>query len=312
MYWRRLTNPFYQAGLLFIRKNALQLAASSAFYVILTVIPFLLLMSRLIGFFIGDIQHVHQLIFTLGQEAFPEVEPGVLLKVKNIVKGPLLGNDSFTFVNFLILSLSSISFFNSIWSGLYSISEDKTLVSWMKHLKVLVLVAVTVFLVLFLFSLQPIFHFLFELAQYNAFIDIIYESVSTLRGIIDILRTRNWSFVFPLRNTWFQAGLFFVYFAFVYRWFFNWRLRMREAFVASGAFVFLLILGKFLFGLYFFNLRSQLIESYGDYYTVLVGALWVYLIMAFFYFGVCLCVSLLKEEPPVNNSTLEPLSEDRG
>ncbi|MCF8059696.1 MAG: YihY/virulence factor BrkB family protein [Bacteriovoracaceae bacterium] len=312
MNWHHLVNPFYQAGILFIKKNALQLAASSAFYVILTVIPFLLLLTRLIGFFIGDIDQVHQLIFTLGQEAFPQVEAGVLLKVKSIVKGPLFGKDSFTFVNFLILSLSSISFFNSIWSGLYAISEDKSLISWRKHLKVLVLMAVTVFLILVLFSLQPIFNFFLKLTQNNILTNSIYQNVISLRAFIDTLRSLNWSFIFLFKNTWFQAGLFFVYIAFVYRWFFNWRLKTRDAFLASGTFVFLLILGKFLFGLYIFNLRSKLIESYGDYYTILVGALWVYFMMAFFYFGVSLCVSRLKQAEVIDHSGLESLSEDRG
>jgi membrane protein len=295
MTWRRYLNSYLEAGKLFYKKNALQLAAASAFYVVLAVVPLLLLLTRLIGVFIGDLDQVQQVVFTLGQEAFPEVEPEVLERIKNIVKGPLLGGASFTFVNFLILSVSSLSFFNSIWAGLYTLSEDKTLVSWTKHFKALVLIGVTVLIVLFLFSLQPALFLALKIVKYNALTDSIYANIPALQGVIDGLRSLNARSFLWLRSSFFQFSLFVVYFALVYRWFFNWRLKKREAFIASATFVVLLFLGKVFFGLYFNYLRVRFIQSYGDYYTVLVGALWIYMILAFFYFGICLVIELIRK-----------------
>lgn len=295
MPWRKYLNSYIDAGKLFYQKNALQLAAASAFYIVLAVVPFLLLLTRLIGVFIGDLDQVHQLVFTLGEEAFPEVEPEVLHRIKNIVKGPLLGGASFTFVNFIILSVSSLSFFNSIWAGLYELSQDKTLVSWIKHVKALVLLAVTVLIVLFLFSLQPALFLALKMVKNSSLINAIDANIPALKGFVFTVRSLSTQSFYWLRHPIFQFSLFVFYFALVYRWFFNWRLKKREAFIASATFVVLLFLGKVVFGLYFTYLRVRFIQSYGDYYTVLVGALWVYMILAFFYYGICLVICLIRK-----------------
>lgn len=297
MTFKRFLIPYEKGLRLFFNKNGLQLAAASAFYGVLSAVPLFLLLARLVGFFIGDVDQVQKLIFTLGHEAFPEVEPEVLLKVKNIVKGPLLGGASFTFINFAILSLSSLSFFNSIWSGLFSLSDDRSLVSWWKHAKAMLLIGLTVLLVLVVFSVQPVLTLALNLVNHNMVVDAVYTNLPDLRFIIDYFRALEVDSFSFFRNTFTQALLFWLYFALVYRWFFNWRLKKREAFLASGTFVALLLLGKTLFGLYFTYLRVRLVASYGDFYTLLVGALWVYLLMAFFYFGVALVVCLIKDSP---------------
>lgn len=324
MSYRRFLYPFKDAFILFFERNGLQLAAASAFYGVISAVPLFLLLARLVGFFIGDVNEVQKLIFTLGQEVFPEVEPEVLLKVKNIVKGPLLGAASFTFINFIILSMSSLSFFNSIWSGLFRLSGDKSLVSWWKHAKAMLLIGVTVLLVLLVFSVQPALTLVLKLVNHNMVMDAVYSNLPSLRSIIDTFRALEVDSFSFFRSTFTQAILFWVYFALVYRWFFNWRLKKREAFLASGTFVFLLLLGKTLFGLYFKYLRVRLVASYGDFYTLLVGALWIYILMAFFFFGVALVVKLIENSPwnpkavgandgsSIEPQALESLPEDEG
>lgn len=294
-FWEIYGQVYKRAALLFWHKNANQLAASSSFYVILTVIPFILLVTRLVGFFIGDIDQVQQVIFTLSKEAFPEVAPEVLIKIKNVVKGPLFGGASFTFVNFLILTISSLSFFNSIWSGLKTISEDRSQTVLVSHLLGLAVIAFTVVMVVVIFSMQPLIVFGAKLLKYNMLVDTIYANFEASHGVIEYLRSVDERIFYPIKNNIFQFILFFFYFSALYSWMFRWKIKKREAFLASATFVFLMIFGKSLFWVYFFTLRARLIESYGDYYTIVVGALWVYLIMCFFYFGICLCVELLKK-----------------
>lgn len=306
-YWEHYSLVYKRATMLFWRKSANQLAASSSFYVILTVIPFILLVTRLVGFFIGDIDQVQQLIFGMSKEAFPEVAPEVLLKIKSIVKGPLFGGASFTFINFLILTLSSLSFFNSIWSGLTTLSEDKSHTLLVSHLLGLAVIAFTVLLVIFVFSLQPLILFGAKIFKYNVLVDAIYSNFDWSHGLIEYLRSVDETIFFPVKNNIFQFFLFFFYFSALYSWLFRWQIKKREAFLASATFVFLMILGKSLFWVYFFTLRGRLIESYGDYYTIVVGALWVYLIMCFFYFGICLCVELLKKPDKRTQETPEQL-----
>ncbi|MCR9203810.1 MAG: YihY/virulence factor BrkB family protein [Halobacteriovoraceae bacterium] len=306
-YWELYSRLYKKAALLFWDKKANQLAASSSFYVILTVIPFILLVTRLVGFFIGDIDQVQQVIFGMSKEAFPEVAPEVLFKIKNIVKGPLFGGASFTFVNFLILTISSLSFFNSIWSGLTTLSENKSHTLLVSHLLGLAVIAFTVFLVIVVFSLQPLILFGAKVFKYNVLVDTIYTNFDWSHGLIEYLRSVDETIFFPVKNNIVQFILFFFYFAALYSWLFRWEIKKRDAFLASATFVFLMILGKSLFWVYFFTLRGRLIESYGDYYTIVVGALWVYLMMCFFYFGICLCVEILKNPDKTTQDNPEPI-----
>ena len=69
---------------------------------------------------------------------------------------------------------------------------------------------------------------------------------------------------------------------------------MREAMLGAFTFVFFLIMGKSLFWIYFTNVRGALIQSYGDYYTIIVGLVWVFIVMCFFFYGACLCHTLQK------------------
>jgi len=283
------------AAKIFIEKDALQMAASSSFYVILTVVPFFLLMCRLLGILLGDIDEIHAFIFTLSKEAFPDVAPEVLIKVKNIVRGPLLANGSFTFINFLILLVSSLSFFNSIWVSLRNLSEDLAGRFWVKHLLGVAVIGFTVLLVFLTFSIQPFVQFFIKILKYNVMTELIYQNFEWSKEAITYLRGLDSKIIFPIRSNLFQFFFFFIYFTILYSWFFKWKIKKRVAFVASGTFVSLMILGKSLFWVYFFTLRGRFIESYGDYYTVVVAAFWLYLVMCFFYFGACLCVDYLKK-----------------
>jgi membrane protein len=160
-------------------------------------------------------------------------------------------------------------------------------VSWWKHVKAMLLIGFTVFLVLAVFSVQPVMTLGLKLVNHNVVVNAVYANLESLRCVIDGFRALEMDSFSFFRSTFTQALLFWVYFALVYRWFFNWRLKKREAFLASGTFVTLLLLGKTIFGFYFNYLRVRLVASYGDFYTLLVGAMWIYLLMAFFFFWDC-------------------------
>lgn len=273
------------------------LAASTSFYIILTAVPLFLLLIRLLGFFLGDMGEIHDFIFKMGDEVFPDVAPEILLKIKDIVKGPLFGEAQFTVINFIILIISSLSFFNAIWTGIYIVSEDQSFLKWWKHLKGLAIIAFTVVVVLGLFAFNPVLLFLVKTLKYNIFIDLLYESFDSARPLIHYLRSVDISQSKIFKENIFHFVIFLGYFTIVYRWLFNWSLSLKKALVASVHFVGLLLLGKNLFWIYFFYMRNTLMSSYGDYYTFIAGIIWIYLVMAFFFFGVS-CAVILREKIP--------------
>lgn len=258
----------------------------------MTIIPFFLLLIRTAGTLIGDINQINDVIFKLGNEVFPNLGPEGLLKAQAIVKSIFLANKQFTLINFIILIISSLSFFNTIWSGIFLITDDRSFLKWWKHLKGLGVIALTVVVLVITFSFHPVTLLLINSLKYNVVVDIIYRDVDSLRGVIDYLRAMDIQKSILFRENLFHFFIFITYFTFIYRWFFNWKISLKSALLSSTTFVGLLLIGKSLFWVYFFYVRETLISSYGDYYTFIMAIVWIYLVMCFFFYGVGLCVVL--------------------
>jgi len=295
-FYYKFFNVYKRSIKFFFDNKVSQFAASSSFFVILSIIPFLLLVTRLVGLLFGDLEQVQNIIFGIGKEAFPGTTPEILMGIKNILKGPLFGKRAFTILNMLILGFSSLSLFNSIMSALNVLKNEKCHTFLKDYLIGVAIIFAAVLFILSMLILQPLILFVASILKYNVFVDIIYENLSVGSSIIDYLRSIDETQLFPVRNSIIQFILFFIYFAFVYSWLFKWKIKKREAFLSSGTFVILMIIGKYIFGIYFFTLRDHIIFLYGDYYTILLGALWVFFTMCFFYLGACLCITLLNEK----------------
>lgn len=272
------------------------LASGASFFFILSITPFLLLVIRLLGFFVADGDQMKTQIMDMSDSLLPTLAPDILAKVKSIIEGPLFAGAKFTVFNSFILLVSALSFFNSIWSALFIISEDQSHLSWKKHVKGVVIIGITILFLLVIFAFHPLAIYAIDVAKNNFIVNALYLGFESLRPSIDFLRSFDWESGVSLSSSAFYFVLFLGYFTVLYRWFFSRKIAKREALLASGTFTFLLLLTKNLFWIYFLYIREGLISSYGDYYTIIITLIWVYLVMAIFFYGACLCV-VLKEKP---------------
>ncbi|ATH08767.1 hypothetical protein BIY24_12660 [Halobacteriovorax marinus] len=293
---------FKSSILLFNHKRGTTLASSSTFYILLTIVPFFLLLIRVVGIFIGDINSTQLKIFNLVESFFPDVAPEILTQVQGIVKGPLFAGGEFTVINFAILLISSLSFFNSIWNGLFLITEDRSYLRFTKHLKGIFVIGVTIMCLTLFFFLPSLFFYSGQLFTNNTVVDYLATNFPSLLSVSDYFSGFNYGFSYILKSNIFHAIIFTFFFAFLYRWFFSWRLSLKEAFISSLIFSCLVIVGKNLFWIYFIYVRDNLIKNYGDYYTLIVGVIWIYFTMSFFYFGACVCTTLLKDRRNVEHN----------
>ncbi len=291
-----LAHLYGEAFRLFNRKKTTLLAASASFYVILTIIPFFLLLIRIVGSLIGDLREVNSLIFKLGNEVFPNLGPQVLLKAQEIIQGTFLADRQLTFINFFILIISSLSFFNTIWTGIFMISDDRSFLKWWKHLKGLGVIGLTVIMLIVAFAFHPLLMMVVKALQYNVVVDILYQEVESLKGIIEFARSVDINKSGIFKENIFHLVIFITYFTFIYRWFFNWKLSFKASLLSSSTFVGLLLIGKNLFWIYIFYVRDTMMSSYGDYYTFIVAIIWIYLVMCFFFYGISLCVVLRDQK----------------
>lgn len=279
----------YRGALLFYNKKGTTLASSTSFYALITVVPFALLMVRGIGYFLGNLDRTQKYIFVIGSRFFPEVAPQLLIRLQTLIKGPLFAGTNFTLLNFLVLSVSTITFLNSIWMGLFFITDDKSILSLWRILKGFVIIAMTLLMLALIFILPPAIIFVIKFMQTNVLTQFMYENFDFLRPVINFVLKVNLRKSYWLNSDFLHVGILLVYFTALYRWLFSWKIKMHEAFVAAMAFSFSIFIGKYIFWIYIYYVRNNLMRNYGDLYTSVMGVIWLFYLMCFFFYGACVC-----------------------
>lgn len=279
----------YQGALLFHEKKGTTLASSSTFYALITVVPFLLLLVRGIGYFLGHVNQTQKYLFRLGARFFPEVAPELLLTLQNMIKGPLFAETQVTVLNLLVLTISAITFLNSIWMGIYFITDDKSILSLWRILKGFVIIALTLGMFAILFLVPPLIITVVKFIQTNVITQFLYENIDILRPALTFLKQINLKKSYWLNSSFLHISILIIYFTILYRWLFSWRIQLKEAFVAALAFSSSVFLGKSLFWIYIYYVRGSLMRNYGDLYTSVVGVIWIFYLMCFFFYGACVC-----------------------
>jgi membrane protein len=289
-------NTYLAAFLLFKERRAQTLAAAACFYLLLTSIPFFLLLARVIGYFLGDLKETGDQILVMGSSFFPDASNELLITLKKIIDGPLFSESKFNIVNIIILIASSLTFTNVIWSGLFLITGDKAYISRWRYVKGLVIILVTIMIMLLTLITPTIIFMMVDFAKNNTITDFLYNYFDNLRLIIDSLKEITFDIQYLLVTNLLPAVFFILFFTFLYRWFFNWRISSGQALLGTMTFVISLLVGKTFFLVYFIYMRQNLLLKYGDFYTFVVALIWIFQVMVFFFYGACLC-HVLKESP---------------
>ncbi len=274
---------------MFHEKKGTTLASSSTFYALITIVPFLLLTVRGIGYFLGNINRTQKYLFVLGGRFFPEVAPQFLVTLQNMIKGPLFAGTQFTVLNFFVLMVSTVTFLNSIWMGIYFITEDKSILSVWRILKGFVIIGITLLMVMLLFLLPPMIIYVVKFIQTNMITQFFYENFDFLRPALTFIKKINLRRSYWLNSSFLHITIMIAYFTVLYRWLFSWKIQLKEAFIAALAFSTSLFIGKSLFWIYMYYVRGSLIRNYGDLYTSVVGVIWLFYLMCFFFYGACVC-----------------------
>jgi membrane protein len=279
----------HKAGILFFEKHGLTLASSSSFFAIITSVPFFLLIIRGIGYFLGSLSHIQKYLFILGQRFFPEMAPQLLLQVQAMIKGPLFADQHFTILNFIFLVISAITFLNSIWMGIFFITEDRKILSVKKHLKGFVIIAITLLILGMVFVIPPIIIYIIKFIQTNLITQFFFDNFDFLRPLLTYVKTINLKKSYWLHSNVLHITIVLLYFTLLYRWLFSWKISLREAFIASLSFSLSVFIGKYLFWIYIYYVRDGMINNYGDFYTSILGLIWLFYLMCFFFYGACVC-----------------------
>ncbi len=292
---KRIHHRYIKAAKIFSKKKGSTLAASSSFYLILSIVPLSLLFIRLVGFALGDITKSGEELLFLAGGLFPEAAPEILEQFKDLLSGPLLGGGKFTLINTFILLITGTSLFNSIWNGLYLMTDDRSHTSRWKYLQGIGIIGLSIITLIFLIALPPVLMGLLTFLKTGFASEFLESRLSSTNAFLIWLNQLNINSFNFLRSNSFIGLLILGYFTFLYRWFFKFKITWRESFFSAFTFVFFLLLAKNLFWIYLSNARSTLVSNYGDYYTFILGCTWIFLVMCLFFFGACLSFAFQKD-----------------
>jgi membrane protein len=256
---------------------------------LITIVPFLLLLIRVIGYFFGSLSRTEKYLFIIGAKFFPGVAPNFLLEIQSLVKNALFANNSYTFLNFLFLAVSSSIFINSIWMGVFFITDDKKVLSWWRFLKGGVIIGMSLLMLGMVFLLPPIIIFTLKTLQKNFVVSFLWENIDSLRPYLNYILKINVKKSYWLNSNILHLSIILSYFTFLYRWLMSWKISLKEAFIASLAFTLSMFIGKSLFWIYLLSVKRGLVLHYGEFYSSIIGVIWLFYLMCFFFYGISVC-----------------------
>lgn len=281
-----ILRDYFYAIFIFLEKRAGLIAAGATFYVLLSIVPLVLLLVKVFGLVLGDVDETQIQIFTLAGKVFPDAAPQVLNLIKEIISGPLKGEARFTIVNFVFLSFASLGFFNAVLKGVYLINGGKES-SLFRKFEGLILVGFSILVVSISLTAPAFLNLVESTIKNNFLLETLKETIPQMRGFLGYFSQLNLGTGFLVRTNVIHFLLFLIYFTFLYGWLFSWKLRKADFFLGSFTFVSAFLIGKNLFYIYIKYFRENLVSNYGDYYTYILGMMWIFLMMCFFFYGAC-------------------------
>ncbi len=324
-FFCRVSIFIFESCKIFNERQGSMLSSSATFYFILTIVPLSLLILRLMGIFFVDVISVFESLFNLGLKFFPDIAPQMLLKVKDLVRSALFAKKGYTIINMGILFWSSVAFFNSIWQGIsvigkspllsshteFSVAENSNMMSvtqFKMYLRGIFIIFFSVILLSVILVTPPLLQGLLKFVQTNPLIQMMVESFPALKELLGPLLRFKLSKNFFVKSDIASFLVFFLYLTFIYRWIFSFRLKKVEAVISVLVFLGGVFGARQVFWLYLRYVREGLVRNYGDYYTIILGLVWIYFVMSLFYFSMCVAqVFIEKKFQSKDNQQIVPL-----
>tara|TARA_B100000029_G_C17557784_1_gene952216 strand:+ start:329 stop:1231 length:903 start_codon:yes stop_codon:yes gene_type:complete len=261
VFFTKILNGFY----IYRTRKASVHAGASTFFAIMSFFPMVLLLVSATGYFLGDLEAAKKLVLNNLDSSFPKLAPWIFKSIEKIVTSQLKGFSQ-NILNIIFLAWSSAGFYNSVLVGIRSIIHQEIRGGFIFDdiRSLLGCTMMTAFIVCLLGFSEGSF-------IYN----IVIEKNKGMHSVIKFLFEYN---VFQL-----LISLFF--FTFCYK--FMESISIKDSFWGALTFVICFIVAKSFYGVYIGTIGKNLQESFGNFYTLVIGLIWIYVLMGAFFLGAC-------------------------
>lgn len=254
-------------------KNPITLAASSTFFFILCLIPFSIIIFKIFTLiFAQQGLQLSDLIINVKTVVPDEVYPTVQYILKHVQSLNISSKNTGSIHN-IILIVSSLSFFGSIWKALEMITEEKQYGTITKTLKSVGAIIVSSLFFLVIIAIPTI------LKSLNLFIkqDLLIKLNITQNGIFSI------NFI--------SAISLFIFFIAFFKYILQKNAKLKSIILGSLLFTVLIIITKFGFISYLMITKTNLMGSYGSLYSGLIFLIWIFISILAFYAAIIFSIS---------------------
>lgn len=277
-------------------KNLILLAASSCFFFFLCLIPLTLLMLNFAGFLFESVTPTQTLNFlNYIDTIIPKDIMPTFRKLFNHSSEMIKSQRNLNSLHYIVLALSSLGFFTSIWRSVDIITSKKKHGKILTTLKSFVTIALSFAFILVLSAIPLL----------TKFIDFLMELkwVKQLR-LHDFLSENFEQLGFSSINI-LSTFLLFAFFIFFFKFLLRGEATLKSTVVGSAMFTTSVLAAKIVFFHYLVLIKDNLINNYGQLYSIMIFILWVYSLILLFYMGIIFTYVLsqqhfkiLEETPP--------------
>lgn len=258
-------------------------AAASSFYFLLTIVPFILLVTKVLSLMMGPNGERFDLMsIQLVQFIPPKLEP-VFNIILDVIRRSLFSKGSFTIYNIGVLILSVLGFSKSIWQAMNVITNAKRSSTFKRLLKDLGFIGITTVFFFIMYSIPIFLNFLRNLSHN----EYVYKVINILKfeSFFNFIN----SIIFGLNIM--TVVLIMGFMTLIFKYILPKYLSLKEAFCASIIFTILITLLKTMFFYYIAVVEKGLIRNYGGFYTIFLFLIWIYASVYSFYLSIILMLA---------------------
>jgi len=284
-FLRSSVDRLMQAFFIFKTRKAELLAGASTFFTLMSLSPLLLLIISLYGKAVGNVDLAYTHVMQSIEQNIPQLAPWILTSIKSIIQTQL-SKDSVNTVNILLLIYTGAGLSGTLVFGMSNIADIKQrggfLVETFKSIISACFVCsfITISLVL---SFQS---------------NLILDFVKDIPALVFFVKYISMGAV--------QILLFSTLLTFYYKHITSKNIRYSDGFFGAITTISLIALAKTFYWVYVHYMKSELQQSFGNFYTIIVAVLFIYFVIMSFFFGASVAYA-----PSYNRKAKEPTKEEK-
>jgi membrane protein len=269
-FLKKSLNRLVEGFFIFKTRKGELLAGATTFFTLITLSPLLLLVITMYGKMVGDLDQAYAQVMISIKETMPHLAAWIFQSLQTIIKSQL-SKDSLNWFNIGLLFYTGAGLSGTLVFGMSNIADVKQRGGWIVESFKSILSAgfVTAFI---LISLTVSFQ-----------TDLLLSLVKDIPVISTLALYASKSFV--------QAVLLLSLLTMYYKHITPKNIRYSDGFFGAVTTMTLFFTAKTFYWIYIHYMKAELVQSFGNFYTMIVAVLYIYFMVCSFFYGASVAYS---------------------